>query len=94
MACSKQIPKAAEATGHDWDVTTGRCLNCGWCPPLRVEQFAERFVELCNPDGHEPHGPSVWLLSRRMDSVEPPKDLHRRLVLDLAAVLAAFERES
>lgn len=92
--CSKSIPKAGAERGHEWD-DRGLCTSCGWRPPQRCMMFAERFVELRDPDGVEPHPPSVWMLDRWIDSVGlSPKELHRHLVLDVATMLWSHERES
>jgi hypothetical protein len=53
----------------------------------RFDERAAELVELRNPDGVEPHGPSVWVFGMWIDSPEPPADLAKRLRGLLAAEL-------
>lgn len=45
----------------------------------RFDDRAAELVELRNPDGVEPHPPSVWIFGMWIDSTEPPDDLAKRL---------------
>lgn len=45
----------------------------------RFDDRAAELVELRNPDGVEPHSPSVWIFGMWIDSTEPPDDLAKRL---------------
>lgn len=50
---------------------------------------AEEVVELRNPDGEEPHGPSTWIFGHWIDTCEDPKVTARVLREKVAAELRA-----
>lgn len=50
---------------------------------------AEDIVELRNPDGEEPHGPSTWIFDHWIDTCEDPKVTAATLREKVAAELQA-----